>query len=207
MTPVNFNLDNIFWGATDVKHLTFQGNDVDVLTFNGNTVLLPLDYTATIPGGSLNNQTITFPVTKSKLARGLLIHCNAKRIGSTARATFTLSYTNGSAATLSRTIYSINMTSSSAQDKVLDLWYDGSTCMLGGGPILTNWTSASMGGTYLSLTISGVSNIYLNESMTIRVVSDWTSREEEDTSTTTTTTTATTATANADAYGFTLIDE
>lgn len=199
-----FNLNNTFWAADDVKQLTFQGNDVDELTINGNTVLLPLDFTATLK--SLNNaQTITFPTTKSKLARGLLIHFNAKKIGSTGRAYFNLSYTNNLGATLSRNIYTINRTSSNTEDILVDLWYNGSTCMLGGGPILSSWASTS---TYLNLTINGVSNLYLNEPLTIRVVSDWESREEEDTSTTTTTkTTEATATAAADDYGFTLIDE
>lgn len=204
--PVNFSLNNVFWGATDEKHLTFNGNDVDALTINGNTVLLPLDYTATLK--SLNStQTITFPTTKSKLARGLLIHFNAKKIGSTAKATFTLWYTNGSS-TYSRIIYTLNKTSPNTEDILHDIHYNGSTCLLGDGPILTNWTSAYQGGTYLRLTISGVSNLTLNEALTIRVVSDWTSREEEDTSTTTTTkTTEATAAAAADDYGFTLIDE
>lgn len=201
-----FNLNNTFWAADDVKHLTFQGNDVGVLTINGNTVLLPLDYTATL--SSLNStQTITFPTTKSKLARGLLIHFNAKKIGSTAKATFTLWYTNGSS-THSRIIYTLNKTSPNTEDILQDIWYNGSTCLLGDGPILTNWTSAYQGGTYLRMTISGVSNLTLNEALTIRVVSDWVSHEEEDTSTTTTTkTTEATATAAADDYGFTLIDE
>lgn len=199
-----FVLNHTFWANDDIKHLTFNGNDVDELTINGNAVLLPLDFTATLK--SLNStQTITFPTTKSKLARGLLIHCNAKKIGSTAKATFTLSYTNGSS-TYSRTIYTINKTSPNTEDILLNLWYNGDICMLGGGSTLPNWASAYQGGTYLNLKITGVSNLTLNESLTIRVVSDWTSHEEEDTSTTTTTT-VTTAAANADANGFTLIDE
>lgn len=202
MTPVNFNLNNTFYSADDVKYLTFNGNDVDVLTFNGNTVLLPLDYTATIPVGSLTNQKIKFPTTKSKLARGLLVHCSVMKTGSTGRASFGLSYNDGTANYV-QTLTEINLTTDSS--KVLNLWYNGSTCLLGDGPILSHWGT---GATYLSLIIGGASNLYLNGPMTIRVVSDWTSREEEDTSTTTTTTTtATTAAANADAYGFTLIDE
>lgn len=203
--PVNFNLDNIFWGATDVKHLTFNGNDVDALTINGNTVLLPLDYTATIPVGTLTNQKITFPVTKSKLARGLLIQCSVIKTSSTGRASFGLSYNDGTANYV-QTIAEINLTTDSS--KVLNLNYNGSTCTSGGGPILSHWGTASKGATYLSLIIGGASNLYLNGPMTIRVVSDWESREEEDTSTTTTTkTTEATATAAADDYGFTLIDE
>lgn len=204
-----FTLNNTFWAATDVKHLTFQGNAVDELTINGNTVLLPLDYTATIPAGNqLTNQSILFPTTKSKLARGLLLSYHVRKTSSTGKATFALTYIDGSEYSYyyQRVIHTIDMTASSPNDKSYSIWYNGNVCMLGEGPTLQNWTSAAEGGTYISLSIKDVSNLYLVEPMTIRVVSDWESREEEDTSTTTTTT-ATTAAAAADAYGFTLIDE
>lgn len=205
------SLNNAFYRADDIKYLTFQGNDVDELTINGNTVLLPLDYTATLPGGSSlpNNTVIRFPVTKSKLARGLLLSYHVRKTSSTGKATFNLAWSDGSSGpNYNATIHKINMTASSPNDTTYSVWYNGNVCMLGEGPILPNWTSAYQGGTYVTLIIGGVSNLYLVEPMTIRVISDWTSREEEDTSTTTTTTTtATTAAANADAYGFTLIDE
>ena len=201
-----FTLSPSFYAADAVKHLTFQGNDVDVLNINGNTVLLPLDYTATIPSGSsLTNKTITFPTTNSKLARGLLLSYHVRKTSSTGKANFVLSYTDGSF-THNITIHSINMTTSSSNDLIGDIQYDGGTCELGGGPPLVYWMPDFKGGTYLSLQISGVSNLYLMEPLTIRVVSNWASREEEDTSTTTTTTVTTAATAT-DAYGFTLIDE
>ena len=199
-----FTLSPSFYAADAAKHLTFQGNDVDVLNINGNTVLLPLDYTATIPSGSsLTNKTITFPTTKSKLAQGLLLSYHVRKTSSTGKASFVLSHTDGTN-TYTTTIHKINMTASSSNDSTGDIQYNGADCVLGGGPhLLGNWLP---GGTYVSLSIKDVSNLYLVEPITIRVVSNWASREEEDTSTTTTTTTETSA-ATADAYGFTLIDE
>ena len=174
-----FTLRKSFYAADAIKYLTFQGNDVDVLTINGNTVLLPLDYTATIPSGSsLTNQTITFPRTKSKLAQGLLLHYHVRKTALTGKASFALTYTDGSF-TYTSTIHTINMDVYSSSDLTGDVWYNGGTCELGGGPTLAHWDSAYRGGTYLRLQISGVSNLYLVEPMTIRVVSSWTSREDE----------------------------